>query len=130
MPVKRRLRRRVRRQGRQRHEPSRSTDEAFVSGADPRHCRDAAARHLPWRRLATALLEKLEPAHNDGPRGKDPALLEEELEEGLEDTFPASDPVSVTVTIAHPLAIDRGRLPESCDSQSKAAVAAEYRAIR
>jgi hypothetical protein len=29
-------------------------------------------------------------------RNKD--LLEEELEEGLEDTFPASDPVSVTST--------------------------------
>jgi hypothetical protein len=27
---------------------------------------------------------------------RDDALKEEELEEGLEDTFPASDPVSVT----------------------------------
>ncbi|MBX4926904.1 hypothetical protein [Rhizobium binae] len=44
--------------------------------------------------LATAI----EPAHGDGPRSKDPALLEEELEEGLEDSFPASDPVSVTVS--------------------------------
>ncbi|KQV10848.1 hypothetical protein ASC97_16195 [Rhizobium sp. Root1203] len=48
--------------------------------------------------LATAL----QSSQTDGPRGKDPALLEEELEEGLEDTFPASDPVSVTgSTIAH-----------------------------
>ncbi|MBX4885554.1 hypothetical protein HJA90_18435 [Rhizobium bangladeshense] len=38
------------------------------------------------------------PAHGDGARSKDPALLEEELEEGLEDSFPASDPVSVTVS--------------------------------
>ncbi|MBX4933940.1 hypothetical protein [Rhizobium bangladeshense] len=37
-------------------------------------------------------------AHGDGARSKDPALLEEELEEGLEDSFPASDPVSVTVS--------------------------------
>jgi hypothetical protein len=49
--------------------------------------------------LATTLQSPL----SDGPRGKDPALLEEELEEGLEDTFPASDPVSVTgSSIAHP----------------------------
>lgn len=30
--------------------------------------------------------------------GKDPALIEEELQEGLEDTFPASDPVSITTS--------------------------------
>ncbi len=29
---------------------------------------------------------------------KDPATLEEQLNEGLEDTFPGSDPVSVTIT--------------------------------
>lgn len=29
---------------------------------------------------------------------KDAAELEDQLEEGLEDTFPASDPVSATVT--------------------------------
>jgi hypothetical protein len=33
----------------------------------------------------------------DGKQGKrDQKTLEKELEEGLEDTFPASDPVSVT----------------------------------
>lgn len=32
---------------------------------------------------------------------QDADLLEEELDEGLEDTFPASDPVSVTST-SHP----------------------------
>ncbi|MBX4959202.1 hypothetical protein [Rhizobium lentis] len=42
--------------------------------------------------IATAI----EPVHGGSARGKDPALLEEELEEGLEDSFPASDPVSVT----------------------------------
>jgi predicted metal-dependent phosphoesterase TrpH len=36
--------------------------------------------------------------HGDGPHGKEAALLEEELDEGLEDTFPASDPVSVTIS--------------------------------
>lgn len=30
-------------------------------------------------------------------RKKDPATLEEQLQEGLEDTFPGSDPVSVTI---------------------------------
>lgn len=49
-------------------------------------------------RAKTLLATAIEPAHGDGPRSKDPALLEEELEEGLEDTFPASDPVSVTVS--------------------------------
>ncbi|TCS04447.1 hypothetical protein [Rhizobium sp. BK418] len=44
--------------------------------------------------LATAL----EPVHGDSARNKDAALLEEELDEGLEDSFPASDPVSVTVS--------------------------------
>jgi hypothetical protein len=40
----------------------------------------------------------LEPVHGDSARSKDAALLEEELNEGLEDSFPASDPVSVTVS--------------------------------
>ncbi|MBS3647529.1 hypothetical protein KEU06_02670 [Pseudaminobacter sp. 19-2017] len=31
-------------------------------------------------------------------RAEDPETLEEQLVEGLEDTFPASDPVSVTST--------------------------------
>jgi hypothetical protein len=34
----------------------------------------------------------------ESTHGKDPALLEEELQEGLEDTFPASDPVSITIS--------------------------------
>ena len=32
-------------------------------------------------------------------RSEDPSILEEQLQEGLEDTFPASDPVSVTSTL-------------------------------
>lgn len=32
-------------------------------------------------------------------RSEDPAVLEEQLQEGLEDSFPASDPVSVTSTL-------------------------------
>lgn len=32
-------------------------------------------------------------------RSEDPKVLEEQLEEGLEDTFPASDPVAVTTTL-------------------------------
>lgn len=31
-------------------------------------------------------------------RTEDPDMLEEQLQEGLEDTFPGSDPVSVTTT--------------------------------
>lgn len=38
------------------------------------------------------------PVHGDSARNKDAAVLEEELNEGLEDSFPASDPVSVTVS--------------------------------
>ncbi len=47
------------------------------------------------RALLTAAFE---PVHGDGARSKDAAVLEEELNEGLEDSFPASDPVSVTVS--------------------------------
>jgi hypothetical protein len=32
-------------------------------------------------------------------RSEDPSVLEEQLQEGLEDTFPASDPVSVTLIL-------------------------------
>lgn len=32
-------------------------------------------------------------------RSEDPAVLEEQLQEGLEDTFPGSDPISVTSTL-------------------------------
>jgi hypothetical protein len=32
-------------------------------------------------------------------RSEDPKILEEQLQEGLEETFPASDPVSVTSTL-------------------------------
>lgn len=32
-------------------------------------------------------------------RSEDPSVLEEQLQEGLEDTFPASDPVAVTSTL-------------------------------
>ena len=32
-------------------------------------------------------------------RSEDPDVLEEQLQQGLEDTFPASDPVSVTSTL-------------------------------
>ncbi|MBY5541569.1 hypothetical protein HFO60_16270 [Rhizobium leguminosarum] len=47
-------------------------------------------------RAKALLAAAIGPAHSDGARSKDLALLEEELEEGLEDSFPASDPVSVT----------------------------------
>ncbi|AGS23160.1 hypothetical protein [Rhizobium etli] len=47
-------------------------------------------------RAKVLLAAAIEPTHGDSARSKDPALLEEELEEGLEDSFPASDPVSVT----------------------------------
>jgi hypothetical protein len=40
-------------------------------------------------------------------RSEDPAVLEEQLQEGLEDTFPASDPVSVTSTLISGI----GKLP-------------------
>jgi hypothetical protein len=32
-------------------------------------------------------------------RAEDPRTLEEQLQEGLEDTFPGSDPVSVTTSL-------------------------------
>ena len=32
-------------------------------------------------------------------RAEDPRVLEEQLQEGLEDTFPGSDPVSVTTSL-------------------------------
>jgi hypothetical protein len=32
-------------------------------------------------------------------RSEDPSVLEEQLQEGLQDSFPASDPVSVTSTL-------------------------------
>lgn len=32
-------------------------------------------------------------------RSVDPSVLEEQLQEGLEDSFPASDPVSVTSSV-------------------------------
>lgn len=32
-------------------------------------------------------------------RSEDPRTLEEQLQEGLEDTFPGSDPVSVTTSL-------------------------------
>ena len=53
---------------------------------------------------AKTLLEKAaKSTHTDDRRNRDAASLEEELDEGLEDTFPASDPVSVTSTAtAHP----------------------------
>lgn len=37
-------------------------------------------------------------ARRSDARPKDQDILEEELDEGLEDSFPASDPVSVTST--------------------------------
>ncbi len=55
--------------------------------------RETALSHA--RHLLTAALES---SAGEGPHSKDTGLLEEELEEGLENTFPASDPVSVTGT--------------------------------
>lgn len=63
----------------------------LYNAATPGLTRETAlshARHL----LAIAL----ENSAGDGPHSKDAGTLEEQLDEGLEDTFPASDPVSVT----------------------------------
>lgn len=49
-------------------------------------------------------------------RPEDPAILEEQLQEGLEDSFPASDPVSVTSTLIS----GTGMRPGSNDSASTA----------
>lgn len=46
--------------------------------------------------IADILPEK-EGSHS-ADRPADPATIEEELQEGLEDTFPASDPVSITIS--------------------------------
>lgn len=55
--------------------------------------------------MATADPHSKIPASGPAPRRRrtegrteDPDMLEEQLQEGLEDTFPGSDPVSVTIT--------------------------------
>lgn len=56
--------------------------------------------------MATADPHRKAPSSDPAPRRKrrtegrteDPDTLEEQLQEGLEDTFPGSDPVSVTIT--------------------------------
>jgi hypothetical protein len=65
----------------------------LYAAASPGLTRENAAT-----RAKALLATTLQRAASDGPHGKDPALLEEELEEGLEDTFPASDPISVIST--------------------------------
>lgn len=45
------------------------------------------------------------------PAGADPRALEEELEEGLEETFPASDPVSVVQPGHAARSTGRGKAP-------------------
>jgi hypothetical protein len=52
-------------------------------------------------------------------RSEDPIVLEEQLQEGLEDTFPASDPVSVTSTLIS----GNGKLPEENRGTGKKASA-------
>jgi hypothetical protein len=59
--------------------------------ATPGLTRETALSHA--RHLLTTALEN---SAGDGPHSKDAATLEDELDEGLEGTFPASDPVSVT----------------------------------
>jgi hypothetical protein len=49
-------------------------------------------------RAKALLASVLAGPHGDGPHSKTAAMLEAELDEGLEDSFPASDPVSVTVS--------------------------------
>lgn len=61
--------------------------------ATPGLTRDTALSHA--RHLLTAAVEH---SAGDGPNSKDAATLEEQLDEGLDDTFPASDPVSITGT--------------------------------
>ncbi|MBO9125329.1 MULTISPECIES: hypothetical protein [unclassified Rhizobium] len=63
----------------------------LYNAATPGLTRDNAVSHA--RHL---LLAAHDSSAGDGARSKDAATLEEELDEGLEDTFPASDPVSVT----------------------------------
>lgn len=48
-------------------------------------------------------------------RTEDPNILEEQLQEGLEDSFPASDPVSVTSTLIS----GKGKLPPDRGEQGK-----------
>jgi hypothetical protein len=61
--------------------------------ATPGLTRETAVSHA--RKLLAAAVEN---SAGDGPHSKDAATLEEELDEGLMDTFPASDPLSVTST--------------------------------
>jgi hypothetical protein len=61
--------------------------------ATPGLTRETALSHA--RHLLTSAVAN---SAGDGPHSKDAATLEEELDEGLEDTFPASDPLSVTST--------------------------------
>ncbi len=58
-------------------------DKAF--GGDPHRLQGRPSERKPEQRKV-------------GRRGLSKATLEEELEVGLENTFPASDPVSITVT--------------------------------
>lgn len=48
--------------------------------------------------IRAALSAPRAPKPGADDRARDPETLEEQLDEGLEDSFPASDPVSVTTT--------------------------------
>lgn len=48
-------------------------------------------------------------------RSEDPSVLEEQLQEGLEDSFPASDPVSVTSTLIS----GKGKRPPGHEQEAK-----------
>lgn len=58
------------------------------------------AQRWPSRRFTKGLVKNREQEmsrkRSIAGRSEDPSVLEEQLQEGLEDTFPASDPVSVT----------------------------------
>lgn len=53
---------------------------------------------IPGRSDQKAPARRTRGARRNDDRPKDIQVLQEELDEGLEDSFPASDPVSVTGT--------------------------------
>lgn len=72
------------------HAPAGATDNRLMAAA-----RALLADFARARRQETLLLSSSEMAARPSARvARDSATLEEELDEGLEDSFPASDPVS------------------------------------
>ena len=92
--------------------------------------RDVYKKLTPWQKTLVArhpqrphfsnylkaLVTEWTPLAGDRKYAEDPAIQEEQLQEGLEDSFPASDPVSVTSTLIS----GTGMRPGSNDSASTA----------